>query len=87
MPHSCGWYSFSFSESLFKCTFVLHAQLAYKTVSGVNGPLVILDNVKVGEIRIEIHPLGSFFFLLPPTLLPFLLPSSYTLLISVPKVC
>lgn len=30
----------------------------YRTVSGVNGPLVILDNIKV---RLSSHILGSFF--------------------------
>lgn len=28
--------------------YVLDPRLEYRTVSGVNGPLVILDNVKVG---------------------------------------
>jgi len=30
--------------------YALHPRLDYSTISGVNGPLVILDNVKVGAL-------------------------------------
>lgn len=38
-----------FSCSFFSCCYELESQTEYRTVSGVSGPLVIVENVKVRE--------------------------------------
>ena len=34
----------------------------YRTISGVNGPLVVLENVKVGAEALDVMSLGTPFF-------------------------